>query len=86
VLISDPDDVSGTKVSYVIARLDGQRLASGVVSLTNVGAGTWEGRSVSYDMLQYYGQSTVTWTVVSTDRYGGKSSYREVDSLVANYC
>jgi hypothetical protein len=86
VLISDPDGVSGAKVSYVFARLDGQRSASGAVSLTNVSGGTWEGRSVSYDMLQYYGQSTVAWTIVSTDRYGGKSSYHEVDSLVANYC
>jgi hypothetical protein len=86
ILISDPDGMRGAKVSYVFAQSDGSKSTSGTFTLADSGGGIWVGKSVSYDMNLWYGDNTVTWTVVTTDRYGGKSSYGELDNLDVTSC
>jgi hypothetical protein len=85
--IIDPDGPQSAKVSYVFSQVSGTRTSSGTVNLANAGGGHWVGHSVTYNMHDdWYGHNTLSWSVVTTDRYGGKTSYGETDQFDVSSC
>jgi hypothetical protein len=84
--VVDPDGLRSVKVSYVLAQTSGSKTSSGSVTLVDQGGGIWTGSSASYYLWDWYGINSLQWSVVTTDAYGGKSSYAETDSLRISAC
>ena len=77
ISISDPDDgVTGASLAFTITH-DGSPTLTGTIGLQPriLLTGTvWRGRTIAPTSGDYYGYSTVSWTVTSTDSHGGHSS------------
>jgi hypothetical protein len=72
--VSDPDGVSGVKMSYSLSHLNKTTL-SGKITLGHLLRSLFWTGSATFPH-SYYGKNTVTWTVTSTDPHTGTTSRR----------
>jgi hypothetical protein len=73
-LISDPDGLSSATMSYRISHLNMTSLSGSIKLVRLLRSLFWTGSATAPH--SYYGKNTVTWTVTSTDQYGGTTSRR----------
>jgi len=74
-LLSDPDGLSGNQLSYSITHTNVAPLGGTIKLVGRSLLGYWTGASTAPNYPDpYEGLNTVTWTVTTFDKYGGRTS------------
>ena len=80
--VSDGDGLSKVAFNYIVRDPSGVPFLSGAPALSKSGS-TWSASSAIFDAYKNP-QDTVEWHVTTTDRFGGKTTRTETNSLYTN--